>query len=420
MDELRINSEVLRVFGDSELDVYIGGGIVKASYNSLKSMRLFEVLMRGRKYYEVPYIAARICGACSQAHFWASVLAVESALGIEVSEDTAKLRDACNKVELIQNHVIHLTYMALPDYLDDISNIAKLAIRLNSKLVKALELIGGRLTNPNIYKPGGFTDKVTGNHVKKALEILRSIREDLMKFTDSILSLNIPELKDPSPNYLTLHNAPIETVPSGKYMIASSSGELLNLNSYGGVLEEVEVSNSTSRKCSYRGRAFYVGSRARTLNLVRNSGINLPINVLRILRLLESNPFGNIYAKAVESLTVFDHVLNMLEEFSLRGLKLSNLNSMRFNEGVGLGVVEAPRGLLIHYYRFNGELRVMEADIITPTVMNTLHIERSSEALVRHLLESGVTNVDTIRKYVECLVRAYDPCIVCAVHVIRR
>lgn len=422
MNRTVIGSEIPRIFGDSELAVYIDDGSVKVDYRSLKSLRFFELLVKGKKYYEVPHIMARICGACSQAHFWASVLAIELALDIDVSEDTAKLRDACNKIGLIQNHVIHLAFMALPDYLNDTSELAKLAITLTSRLNRALELIGGRLINPNIYKPGGFTDAVTCHKVRKALEVLKTTRSDLSRFTNFVLQVKIPQLDDPSPNYLTLSRAPKETVPNDKkYTIVTQSGTLLELKDYREVFKEVEVDNSTSRKCLYRGQVFYVGARARILNLVRNLKVDPFHGALpEILRLLESNPFANIYAKAVESNIILDELIDDLEELSLRRLRLVNQSSIKLNKGVGLGIVEAPRGLLVHYYRLDNELQVVETDVITPTVMNTLHIEKSSESLVGHLLESGITDVDTIRRYVESLIRAYDPCIVCAVHVIRR
>jgi len=91
-----------------------------------------------------------------------------------------------------------------------------------------------------------------------------------------------------------------------------------------------------------------------------------------------------------------------------------------FSGGFGVGVVEAPRGLLIHYYELNPEMRVIKADIITPTVMFSKHIEVSSEALIKGLLASEEGRDESlVKRFVEALVRAYDPCIPCAVHVIK-
>lgn len=418
MRELRVNSEVVRVFGDSELSIEVDGDLVKVTYNSLKSMRFIESLLVGKKYFEAPYIASRVCGACSQAHFWASVLAAESAVGIEVTEDTAELRDICNKIEIIQNHVVHLAFMALKDYVTDVGNVVKLAIKLNTGLVKALELIGGRLSNPNVYKPGGFTDKITVNHIRKSLSTLKELREDLSRFADYVLNIQLPTLRDPSPLYLALSNAPKETVPKNGYALVSSLNEVINVRNHRELLSEIEVMESTSRKCMYRGDVFYVGPRARISNLTRRLGNDLQIKSVDLSK-IELNPFMNIYAKALECRVMLEDVINSLDNLSARNLRLTPSCNLSGKEGVGLGMVEAPRGLLIHHYKVNDELRIVEADIITPTVMNTLHIERSAQALVKYLIQSGNSSEDVIKKVVESLVRAYDPCIVCAVHVIK-
>ncbi|MFN3268576.1 MAG: nickel-dependent hydrogenase large subunit, partial [Zestosphaera sp.] len=85
------SSEVMRVAGESEVLVMIDGENVKVEYDSIASPRSFEALVRGRKYWEVPYVVSRVCGVCSHAHFWASNLAIELALGIEVDRATALL-----------------------------------------------------------------------------------------------------------------------------------------------------------------------------------------------------------------------------------------------------------------------------------------------------------------------------------------
>ncbi|MEM3948507.1 MAG: nickel-dependent hydrogenase large subunit, partial [Zestosphaera sp.] len=181
MSVSKVTSEVDRVAGESELVVSIGDGSVRVEYSSVASPRSFETLVKGRKYEEVPYVVSRICGICSHAHFWASNLAVESALNISVDDVTAALRDACNKVQVVQNHLIHLAFLALPDY--DTGDLAKgyLArlMRFNNALNNVLQLLGGRLTNPNVYLPGGFTTGVRSGHVGRALALLKDLTVEL-------------------------------------------------------------------------------------------------------------------------------------------------------------------------------------------------------------------------------------------------
>ncbi|MEM4622325.1 MAG: nickel-dependent hydrogenase large subunit, partial [Sulfolobales archaeon] len=113
---------------------------------------------------------------------------------------------------------------------------------------------------------------------------------------------------------------------------------------------------------------------------------------------------------------MFDSIVQDISELSSRDLELQPATTR--GASAGLGVVEAPRGLLIHYYEVDKDLKVVKADIATPTVMNTEHVELSATSIAKELLAEGASD-PTIQKYVEALVRAYDPCIPCAVHVVK-
>lgn len=409
---IRISREVSRVAGESTLEVVVEGGSARATYSSTLSLRNFEALVRGRRCSEVPYIASRICGVCSHAHFWASSLALEQALGIEVGEDLATIRDVCNRLQLVQNHVVHLGLLVLPDYVDRerLREYAKLALAANSSVLKALNTLCGRLTNPVGYSLGRLLTPVEARHLKVAAGYLREARGYVAELSKAVLELELPDLEDPAPNYAALSQVNATTVPAGgPYHLATPRGTVeLDEANYRSVLQEVHAEYSTSRKCLLMGEPFFVGARARLLATRRS----LPA---RVSRALATNPFSNNYAQAIEALATVDRAIETLEELSSRQLKLGS--SSGAPGGSGLGVVEVPRGLLVHYYRVTGDARVEEADIVTPTVMNTYHIELSAANLARDLASRGLSEGE-IARYVEALVRAYDPCIPCAVHVV--
>jgi len=419
---------VVRVAGESEIIVMIEEDNVKVEYNSLASPRFFESLVRGREYWEVPYVVSRVCGVCSHAHFWASNLAIELASGIKVDEATATLRDACNKLQILQNHVVHLGFLVLPDYEHSIKSnkYASMLLRINKTVSDALKLFGGRLTNPITYLPGGFVTSIKPSTVEKVLNLLRSIGSDLRELADMILSIDLPELTDPSPRYASLRGYPDITVPvGGPYTIDTDKDTYVVYDNYREVFSEYYLDTSTSKKCLMINKdIFYSGARARLLNYLRRGkpsiSSELRYMILTYEKFLEENPFSNIYAKVIESLLIYESLLQ-----SLTPLKIRELNRMKpghdFKSGSGVGIIEAPRGLLIHYYELNPELRVVKADIVTPTVMFSKHIEASGEALVRDLMNSEEDPDEAlIKKLIESLVRAYDPCIPCAVHVVKK
>src|SRR3712207_8618468 len=60
----------------------------------------------------------RSCGTCSVAHLFASLEAIESSQGIEVSEQTKTLRRLAYDGLMIRDHALHLYFFVLPDILD--------------------------------------------------------------------------------------------------------------------------------------------------------------------------------------------------------------------------------------------------------------------------------------------------------------
>ncbi|MEM3904966.1 MAG: nickel-dependent hydrogenase large subunit [Sulfolobales archaeon] len=100
----------------------------------------------------------------------------------------------------------------------------------------------------------------------------------------------------------------------------------------------------------------------------------------------------------------------------MKGRDLNIRTDVKVRAGEGVGVIEAPRGLLIHHYRLNEQGIITYANVITPTVMFSKHVEVATKSLSKKLLEEGVSLTEVEAK-VGALVRAYDPCLVCAVHL---
>jgi coenzyme F420-reducing hydrogenase alpha subunit len=82
--------------------------------------------------------------------------------------------------------------------------------------------------------------------------------------------------------------------------------------------------------------------------------------------------------------------------------------------GVGTAVMEAPRGLLVHHYVIDEWGYVAAADVVTPTAIN----QRAMQVqILADLAEE--TDPERMRPVVERIVRAFDPCISCAVHLLQ-
>ncbi len=416
---LSIQSKVDRVFGHLEVQVDLRDKDVRTKFVVMDDLRFFEHVIIGKKFTVVPYIVSRICGACSVAHFLASVSAVEDALKVEVSEDVIMLKEVMNKIQIAQNTVVHLYFLAILDYLNSRNlnelmlskpELVKSAMILNTLCLQATKLLAGRIVNPNTYSVGGFTKNLTREVLEKTMKTLDKAEKVAQELIRYIVDLNLPKLEDPEPHYVVL-DSPTGYLSMSDYVVGSD-GVRFRKSEYLNYISEGISEYSTSKYCLYRGKTFFVGPRARLLAFSeRLSGIS---DVVSDVRGELTNPFSNLKAKAVELL----YCIVSSKEI-LGGLKEKDLNirtDVKVRAGEGVGVIEAPRGLLIHHYRLNDEGVITYANIITPTVMFSKHIEVTTKSLSKNLLEEGVSLTEVEAK-VGALVRAYDPCLVCAVHL---
>jgi len=84
------------------------------------------------------------------------------------------------------------------------------------------------------------------------------------------------------------------------------------------------------------------------------------------------------------------------------------------HDGDGYGLVEAPRGPLIHHYHIENGL-VTEAEFIIPTVHNVMAIEHALRVAAERYITPEKVDME-LEKAVGRVVRAFDPCIACATH----
>ncbi len=417
---IEITERIDKVFGHLELRISLKENEVDSRFRVTQDARLVEAIIEGKKYDEAPLIASRICGACSIAHFLASVTAVENALGVELPEDAIVLKEVMNKVQIAQNNVVHLYFLALPDYYGVKSlgellavkpEIARKGFQLNSLCLQAVDLLAGRIVNPNTYRVGGFAKTFPREKIERIIKVLKKAEEYAREIVEHVVELKTPELRDPAPNYLVAES-PIGYLSLGDHIVGSD-GERFHGLKYQEYLKEEIVEYSNSKAYLYKGKVFYVGSRARLLAYGERL-VGLGDYVSKISYQLD-NPFNNLKAKALEILYTITDSREKLEELKDKALKLRT--EVKLREGEGVGVLEAPRGLLIHHYRVNRDGKIIYANIITPTAMNARHIEVSAKALGGKLLEENA-GIDEVKRQASMLIRAYDPCLPCAVHVI--
>ena len=421
-----------RVEGHGGIRVTVGDqGIEDCQMSIFEGSRFYEALLRDRKYFEVPGIVCRVCAICSVAHSLCSTYAIEDALGLAVSRPIKRLRDLLNMGEFIESHALHLFCLATPDYLG-FSGVLEMQPQFDKEVRQALQLkkfgnliqerIGGRAIHPVNVVIGGvgtWPEKKVFDELREgaqsALAILRQI-EPL------IASLQQEDYATQDRVYVALEGDEDGLILGHGERLQASGHEPVDIHDYSKYVNESVVRHSTAKQSRFSNRPFMVGSLSR---MVHHSKL-VTGEAGQILRRLMGeqpapNPLLNNAGQFVELVYCCEQVIQMCDE--LRALPTQpsadpyHLHPEKTVRGTA--AMEVPRGTLFHSYEINEEGNITDADIITPTAQNLAQVESDIAKTVQTWLDSNKEGGDErLRKNLEMVARAYDPCISCSTHLV--
>ncbi len=420
-----IVEHLARVEGHGTIKVLMEEEKVKdVKFEIYEGPRFIEKVLVGRMYYEAPDIVARICSICPDPHQVASAIALEKALGVTVDWQTKMLRELQLLADIISSHALHLYLLALPDYLgypDALSMIDKYGreVKLGLQLKKAGNTVKEVLTGRSIHgcsvKPGGYTKVPSPQELEGLIKLLEESMEGARLAVKLFSSIDIPDFPREDNIFMAVDPGKIYGF-SGDYILVST-GERHPVENYKALTNEVTVPHSTAKHSTYKGQSFMVGALARiVLNKEKLKG-----QALDMLKEVESkfdvaNPLTNNLAQAIEVVYAVERAIEIINELLDKGLKQEPLMNIKPRRGAGVSSVEAPRGILYHYYELDYEGRIVKADIITPTAQNAANIEKYIRISAERLLAKGEERLEPL---LELVPRAYDPCISCSAHMIK-
>lgn len=415
-----------RVEGEGALDVTIEGDEVKeVKLKILEPPRFFEAIVRGRTFNEVPDIVSRICGLCPVSYQLVSIKAMERILGIEVSDEIRELRRLFSLSQWISSHVLHVVFLALPDYLgfpDPLSmaekfrSIFELGLRLKQLGNDVTSALGGRETHPVSAVVGGFT-KLPSPHVLSLLrKHFESRRNDALELVEFVSTLDLPDFNDPGGMAYASLVHPME-YPVNEGIWTTSDGMHVTPDEYSQHLHETQVGHSNALHALIRGKALMVGPLARlNLNYRRLRPAIMDTLERTGVRFPSQNPYLSIVARAAEVAQAIEDSISILDNMGRIRNSLSDRNySYTIRRGTGYAMVEAPRGTLYHMYSLDPDGKVTDSRIVAPTTQNLPFMERSLRLLVERMIDS---TDDEIAHGCSVMVRNFDPCISCATHLI--
>jgi len=436
---------VTRIEGHAKVTVIIDGGEVQDARFQVLEFRAFEHFLKGRPVEEAPIIVTRICGLCSVSHHLASVKAVDKIFDLEIPPQAEKLRIILHLAGLIHSHVLHFFLLYLPDLaltslppnkrgftelVKHYPDLIKLVINIRGFARRILETLGGSSIHPSAAIPGGFAKPLSSedrikllDKCKEATKLFSKVLSLIDNFIDKSLSQDVG-IKS---NFVSMyHQNDLALYDSPKIRAISSNGDLIDefsASEYLDHINEYVVPWSYAKapfliKLGYPNGLYRVGPLAR-LNIVNKIDSDWAEELREKYGLKSSKPrnstrYYNV-ARLVELAYCFDKICRLLEDKELeKTLRREKKIKVEHNDGVG--VVEAPRGTLIHHYFVNDEGLVVKANMIVATVQNTPIISEDIKSIVTKFIKANSLDEGKLISEISTLIRDYDPCLSCSVH----
>jgi len=430
---------------------------VEVENNELKDLkfqvtvapRFFEYLLTGKRAEEAPRLTQRICGICYVSHHLASVKAIENAWGVTPTETAVKLRRLMNAGGYVTSHSLHSAFLAVPDLvglpadgrnfialMGKYPEIGKAALKIHAYGNKVVEASGGRIVQVVTSVPGGQTLALKEERRRELLEEGKEVLELIKVYADWVFDFfekDAPicsQFPDLETNFMGLVNGPDDhyDVYDGKGRIISGTGKEVakfDTNYYYNHIQEAVWEHSSTKVPYYKPEG--VNGNLRVGPLARlNVASKLPWPVAneyeeRYLKLfprpcLQVQAFN--LARIPELIAGQEEVLQMLEDPQITDTDIRK--PVKSRSGEGATFIEAPRGVLTHHYVIDEKGLIRYANIMAPTTYN--------HPLIQHDLYENAKIyasefADEKKRAEACwrlekIVRAYDPCTSCSVHMV--
>ena len=442
---------VTRIEGHAKVTIHLNGeGKVERAYLHVNEFRGFEKFCEGRMYFEMPSITPRICGICPVSHHLAAAKAGDELAGSPPPRPARLLRELMHMGQVIQSHSMHFFELAGPDLLlgfdsqpesrnvlgilEANPSLALKAINLRKFGQEVISTLGGRRVHPNFAVPGGVNKALQPaereailaevaeaiNSIQAGISVARNWAEehweDIQRF--AVFPTGYLGLVDEQ-NGLNLYEGALRLIDKDGVQLERFPGR--DYLEY--IAEHVEnwsyLKFPYYKKMGWSQGVYRVGPLGR-LNVVESIGTPLADAELRQFKAL--NPSGPVentlyyhYARLIEALYAAERVKQILEDPDV--LSTDILNTRKDFQGEGVGILEAPRGTLIHHYLSDQNGQLQQVNLIVATGHNNWAMSKAVDSVAKTYI-TGTEIQEGLLNRVEAAIRAYDPCLSCSTHAI--
>ncbi|HTP30247.1 MAG TPA: nickel-dependent hydrogenase large subunit, partial [Anaeromyxobacteraceae bacterium] len=432
--------------------------------------RGFENILVGRDPKDAPYLTQRICGVCPVSHGLAATLALEDAAGLTVPSNARILRNLVLASNFLQSHILHFYLLASLDYirgppgtpwtpcwnvdlmrgqsLQQIQNSFAAAVAMRRQAHEMGAIFGGKLPSPPTYQAGGFTTKPTPSMISAFSSYLGT----LTQFINDRYVPDVQLLKSVYADYAYIGSGPGNLLAYGVFDLTDDgSSKLLGRGLVHASAPTTVQAVSTSNIAEMVTNSWYADS-TNNLNPANGSTVTADpaakTNAYSWLKsprycdaAFETGPLARMWVNGDyrDGISVMDrHVARALEAQKIANAIGSWLNQLVVggatyttytppSNASGVGLTEAPRGALGHWVSIStarlsplGGPSLSNYQIITPTCWNASPRDTNGlkgpleQALIGTPVANAAQPIEVLR-----VIHSFDPCMACAVHVMR-
>jgi len=452
---------ITRLEGHGKIEIFLDDkGDVDRAILQIPELRGFEQFAVGRPVEEMPRITTRICGVCPTTHHMCSTKANDAVFHVKPTPTAEKIRRLIYNAFQFEDHTLHFFFLGGPDFVvgptapaadrNILGVIGKVGLEIGGKVIRArreareiINYLGGKVIHPICGIAGGVSKGLDEEHRVEFLETANftvefaqfalQIFDDVVLKNKGYVDVVVGDaykivtyymgLVDDN-NKVDFYDGKVRVVdPNGKEFCKFSPPEYLEH-----ISEHVEpwtyIKFPFLKKVGWKG--FTEGKESgvyRVAPLARlnaSDGMATPLaqeHYERMYETLGGKPVHNTlayhWARLIEALQAAEAMKQLLEDKTITDPNIRNIPTETPDEGVG--IIEAPRGTLIHHYKTDDRGIMTEANLIVATVHNAAAINMSIEKAAKAFIKGGNVS-EGLLNMAEMAFRPYDPCHACGTH----
>jgi F420-non-reducing hydrogenase large subunit len=452
---------ITRLEGHGKIDIFLDDkGEVTKAYYQIPELRGFEIFSKGRPAEDMPQITSRICGVCPTAHHMAGTKALDDLYKIDPPPAAKKIRELIYNLFMLEDHALHVYILGGPDFIvgpdapkelrNIVGVIGKVGIDVGKKVIsmrrrvrELISYLGGKVIHPVFGLPGGVAKGIAPEDLPKFKEVAKDglefakftlqVFKDIVLKNDSYIKMITSDTYTHKTYYMGLvdeknrvnfYDGKVRVVdPSGKEFLRFAPQQYLDH-----IAEQVEpwsyVKFPYLKQIGWKG--FIDGAESGVYSVAPLARLNASDGMAtaeaqaacdELYKTLGGKPvhmtLANHWARVVEMLQAAERCVELVNDIEITSKDIRTIPTK--TPTVGVGIVEAPRGTLIHHYETDERGLITKVNLIVATAHNGARIAMGIDKAAKGLIHGGKVN-DGLLNMIEMAFRAYDPCNACATH----